>query len=411
MSSKAELEHEELEALIDVSLTVNASLEWEKVLESIMAVTTSVMKVEASALMLVNEEETELSFQVAEGDKAKTVKEMRIKMGEGIAGWVAKERKPAIVNDVSSDSRFIGATDESTGFTTKSILCVPMQTKEKLLGVIEVINRLDGSAFTEHDQLLCSAIANQAAIALENSRLHEEKINQERLVAIGQTVAGLAHCIKNILNSIGGGSYILEAGVKRQDPDKVERGWGIVKKNNQFMEQLVLDMLSYSKERKPEYSEVDINEVCESVCQLCGEMAKTKNAELLLEGNPSIGPVQIDEKGIKRCLMNLVSNAVDASEEKEGTVRVSTGQAEEEGRFVIKVQDSGYGISEENIEKLFRVFFSTKGSKGTGLGLPVTHKIITEHGGKIDVESVIDEGTTFTITLPKKPIVQEEVQA
>jgi len=329
-----------------------------------------------------------------------------MKVGEGIAGWVARERKPAIVNDVASDPRFSRVADDATSFQTKAILSVPMQTKTRLLGVIEVINRLDGSAFSEHDQHLCEAIAGQAAIALENARLHEEKLRQERLAAVGQTVAGLAHCIKNILNAIGGGSYIVDAGLKREDQAKIDEGWNIVKSNNLFLKQLVLDMLSYSKERKPEYSTLDINDVCESVCLLCEEMARRKKSEIIFEREPSIGLVKVDETGIKRCLMNLVGNAVDACGKEGGCVRLSTGWAEEAGRFVIRIQDNGCGISDEHKQNLFQAFFSTKGSKGTGLGLPVTHKIITEHGGRIDVESEVGNGTTFLITLPKEPLLK-----
>ena len=404
MPATPELDHEELQALIEVSRTVNASLDWDEVLESIMSLTTRVMKVEASALMLLNEEGTNLSFRVAQGEKAMVMKTIRVKVGEGIAGWVARERKPAIVNDVRSDPRFTGATDDSTGFQTKSVLCVPMQTKNGLLGVIEVINRLDERQFSERNQRLCEAIANQAAIALENARLHEEKIRQERLAAIGQTVAGLAHCIKNILNALGGGAYILESGLKKQEHDKVAKGWDIVKRNNQFLSQLVLDMLSYSKEREPAYSEVDINDVCESVCELCRETARMKKTEIVFEGDSSIGPVKVDETGIKRCLMNLVGNAVDACGAEGGRVRVSTGLAGEAGRFLIRVRDNGAGIPDEHRQKLFHAFFSTKGSKGTGLGLPVTYKIITEHRGRIDVETEAGNGTTFLITLPKGPL-------
>jgi len=403
MPSAAELGREELHALIDVSRTVNASLKWDEVLESIMSVTTRVMKVEASSLLLLNEEGTELSFQVARGDKSEIVKTLRVKVGEGIAGWVAQEKKPAIVNDVQSDPRFTRTADKTTGFKTKGVLCVPMQTQERFLGVIEVINRLDGREFSDHDQLLCEAIASQASIALENARLHEERIRQERLAAIGQTVAGLAHCIKNILNALGGGAYIVDDGLDKGDLAKVGNGWEIVKSNNQFLSQLVLDMLTYSKEREPEYAEVDINDVCISVQQLCKEMARKKKARVIFEGDPSIGFVKVDETGIKRCLINLVGNALDACEEEGGVVRITTGSADEAGRFFIRVEDNGCGVPDEHKQKLFQAFFSTKRSKGSGLGLPVTHKVITEHRGRIDVESKEGKGTTFLITLPKQP--------
>jgi signal transduction histidine kinase len=397
-----EVDHEAFQALIEVSRAINAGLEWNDVLESVMSVTTRVMKVEASALMLLNEAGTELSFQVARGDKAAAVKTIRVKVGEGIAGWVAREWKPAVVNDVRSDPRFTGSTDNTTGFQTRAILCVPLQTRARQLGVIEVINRLDRRDFTEKDVVLCEAIAAQVAISLENARLHEERIKRERLAAVGQTVAGLAHCIKNILNAVAGGAYILDAGLNKQDAQQVAKGWDTVKRNNQFLSQLVLDMLSYSKEREPAYAEVDINDVCQSVLRMCGEVASRKNVNLTFEAAWAGGQVRVDETGIKRCLMNLLGNAVDACGEEDGRVRLSTA-AGEDGFFVIRIEDNGCGISEEAKAKLFQVFFSTKGSKGTGLGLPVTHKIITEHRGRIDVESAPGKGTAFVIALPCRP--------
>ena len=240
-------------------------------------------------------------------------------------------------------------------------------------------------------------------MAIDNARLQDQRVNQERLAAIGQTVSGLAHCIKNILNVIVNGSHILDYGIKQNDLEKVAKGWDIVKNSNTFLSQLVLDMLTYSKERMPECRALDINEVCQSICKLCTEMGRAHNTEIIFEGDPSLEAVRADEKDIKRCLINLMVNAMDACGEEGGVVRVSTGLSEKEDHYFITINDNGCGIPEEQQEYLFEVFFSTKGSKGTGLGLAVTKKIIEEHKGLIEVESEFGYGTTFTITLPKKP--------
>jgi signal transduction histidine kinase len=213
----------------------------------------------------------------------------------------------------------------------------------------------------------------------------------------------LAHCIKNIMHAVGGGSYILDAGLNTSDLAKAAKGWDIVKRNNEFLKQLVLDMLSYSKEREPGSSVVDINETCESACRLFKDMARSKATEIVFEKDPSVGTVAVDKTSIKRCLNNLLRNAVEACGDDGGIVRIATGSNHEKDEFVIRIQDNGCGISEENKPKLFQVFFSTKGSMGTGLGLAVVHKIITEHRGRIEVESEVGKGTTFIITLPKEP--------
>nr|MBC8383655.1 HAMP domain-containing histidine kinase [Candidatus Cloacimonadota bacterium] len=191
-------------------------------------------------------------------------------------------------------------------------------------------------------------------------------------------------------------------GLKKENLSNVGKGWGIVKKNNEFMKELVLDMLSYSKEREPEYETVDVNELVKSVCELMEQKGKEKNITMLFLPEESLNEVEIDAKGVKRCVLNLISNAIDACEEVEkGNVEVSVQNTR--GKiFRIHVADSGVGMSPETQAKLFQVFFSTKGSKGTGLGLAVSYKIIKEHGGNISVDSEKGKGTKFTITLPKK---------
>jgi len=390
------------DALLKIIRTINSHLNLDKVLESVMDVTTQTMQVEASSLVLIDEDTNELLFHVTEGEKAKIIKTIRMKEGEGIVGWVIKKEKPVLANDVSKDKRFYKDADKKSGFITKSILCVPMCTSDKCLGAIEVINKINGEDFDDADIIFLEAITSQAAITIENAKLHDRIVKNERLAAIGQTVSGLAHCIKNILNGVQGGSYILDLGLKKENLSNVGKGWSIVKKNNEFMKELVLDMLSYSKEREPEYETVDVNELVKSVCELMEQKGKEKNISMQFLPEESLNEVEIDAKGVKRCVLNLISNAIDACEEVDkGNVDVSVQNTR--GKiFRIHVADSGVGMSPETHAKLFRVFFSTKGSKGTGLGLAVSYKIIKEHGGNISVDSEKGKGTKFTITLPKK---------
>lgn len=390
------------DALLKIIRTINSHLNLDEVLKSVMDVTTQAMRVEASSLVLIDDETNELLFHVTEGEKAKIIKTIRMKAGEGIVGWVIQRTTPVLVNDVSKDKRFYKAADKKSGFITKSILCVPMNTSSKCLGAIEVINKIGGKNFDETDKIFLEAISSQAAIAIDNAKLHEQIVKNERLAAIGQTVSGLAHCIKNILNGIQGGSYILDLGLRRENSSNIEKGWSIVKKNNEFMKELVLDMLSYSKEREPEYEIVNVNELVKSVCELMEQKGKEKKVTLRFKPEETLKDVEIDPKGIKRCILNLVSNAIDACEEMgEGKVEISIQDTR--GKFFnIHVNDSGIGMEPEILSKLFQIFFSTKGSRGTGLGLAVSYKIIKEHGGNISVDSEKGKGTKFTITLPKK---------
>ena len=238
----------------------------------------------------------------------------------------------------------------------------------------------------------------------EIKRLERELVNAERLAAIGQTVAGMAHCIKNILHGLKGGSYLVDIGINKDNTDKLKTGWQMVQRNIGRTSDLVQDLLSYSKERDPELKPCLPNEIAGDVCELMKTLAEENNVVIKKKFSPSIGEVVLDPRTIHRCLMNLVSNAIDAcrfDESSPKTHRVTVETSLEKDLFVVfDVRDNGSGMTDEVKARLFASFFSTKGSQGTGLGLLVTGKLIEEHKGTIDVTSQLGQGTTFTIRLP-----------
>jgi two-component system NtrC family sensor kinase len=240
----------------------------------------------------------------------------------------------------------------------------------------------------------------------EIKRLEKELINSERLAAVGQTVAGLAHYIKNILIGLKGGRYIVDVALDKNDTDKLKGGWQAIKRNIGRISDLVLDLLTYSKEREPEYENCLPNEIVNDVCELLEVTAREHHIEIIKDFDPSIHEVLMDPRSIHRSLLNLVSNAIDActSDESSGLkwqIRVKT-TLEKGNTISFEVKDNGSGMSDEVRANLFESFFSTKQGKGTGLGLLVTRKLIEEHQGKIDITSKLGEGTTFTILLPFK---------
>ena len=276
-------------------------------------------------------------------------------------------------------------------------------------------------------------------------RLEKELIKSERLAAIGQTVAGLAHGVKNILNGLKGGLYIVNTALKNgaaglaaenkkidysmtsalpfqarslkriidnneteRQQKKLKTGWEMVERNIHKVSDLVLDLLSYSKEREPEYEIYNPNIIADEVCDLMESKAKEYDIDLIRDIDREMGEIYLDPKGIHSCLLNLVSNAIDAcvfdlDTQKHWHVKVRT-QRENESGMAFEVIDNGCGMGEETQSKLFAEFFSTKGTRGTGLGLLVTQKIVNEHGGTMDVVSQLGKGTTFTIRLPGKKV-------
>lgn len=377
----------------------------QELLEVIIAESRDATDADAGSLLLYDEATDELYFDVALGESGETtaqknLKRIRLKVGQGVAGTVAQTLTPLNIRDAHSDSRWFSKADDQSGFVTTSLLAVPIAQRGQLIGVLEVLNKRSPGGFSDHDEKVLAVIATQAALVLENAKLYAENMRQARLSALGEGIAGAAHCIKNILNSIDGGSFIVQRALQKEDLSRASKGWEILSRNMGLMRELVLDMLTYSKQRKPENEEVDLKELCKAIVDSMGETAVAKQVTLTADLCDEIRQVTLDPNGIRRCLLNLVGNAMDATEPGSGVVTLSTRPAQQAGYLEISVQDNGCGMSKETQKQLFQPFFSTKGSKGTGLGLSVSHKIVAEQDGEFVVNSELGAGTEFVIRLP-----------
>lgn len=237
-------------------------------------------------------------------------------------------------------------------------------------------------------------------------KLEREKQASDRLAVVGQTVAGLAHGIKNILQGLEGGVYVVQTAIDDNDQPLLSRGWSMVQNNIGRISELVQDLLNYSKERAPQYEETDVNDLAEEVCALFDIRAKERSVLIERDFDPDIGlgeKIYLDQRGIHTCLSNLVSNALDACEmdlNKDQNRIVVRTRADDHTGVIFEISDDGVGMDEETKTKIFGSFFSTKGSRGTGLGLLVSSKIVLEHGGEISFDSELGKGSTFSIRLP-----------
>ncbi len=236
-------------------------------------------------------------------------------------------------------------------------------------------------------------------------------LRKERLAAIGQTVAGVAHGIKNILHGLKGGRHLVDVGIAHQDNVRLQNGWDMVKRNIDRTSDLVMDLLRYSKERSPEREPCRPNEIVEEVCALVIEEAQAQDVALVKDFDPAIGIVIMDPHSLHSVLLNLLSNAVDACRDdaddtKNHQVTMRT-RREEEGLLRFEIRDNGIGMSADVQARLFTSFFSTKGHLGTGLGMMVTRKLIEEDDGSIEVESAPGEGTAVLVRLPYRAVDQK----
>lgn len=242
-------------------------------------------------------------------------------------------------------------------------------------------------------------------------RLEKQLVQSERLAAIGQTSATIAHAIKNIVGGLKGGVYVVNKGFELSNQNYLQDGWGMVQRNITKISSLAMDLLTYSKERKPDYRSAQVNEVAAEVVELMRTRAEEFRVNLTLEASDGLEPIAIDVNGIHQCLVNLVSNAIDACwpelcGHEQGQVTVRTYR-HPDWAVCLEVEDNGCGIEESDKEKIFTTFFSTKGADGTGLGLMNVQKIAREHQGRMEVESEPNKGSVFRLLLPSGPTEEQ----
>jgi len=236
----------------------------------------------------------------------------------------------------------------------------------------------------------------------EFKRLQNELVSQEKRSAIGQTVAGMAHYIKNILNGLEGGVYMVNTSMRKKKPELLSRGWSIVEKNINKISDLVINMLMYSEEKEPDLDYCSPNDIAEEVFDLIVEKAAQSQVRLVKDFDRDMDECYLDQRGLQHCLLNVGAFAIDAlskDPQKDGTsVVIKTGK--EEGGIRFDVVVSGLDLPEEIKDKPFEQFFTVKGSRGRGFGLLVAQKIVEENGGSITFESTPGKGGTFSIHLP-----------
>jgi signal transduction histidine kinase len=279
-----------------------------------------------------------------------------------------------------------------------SILSIPLRTTKEKYGLF-IIGRERKKGFTPEEISLMIAGSTVVSFTISNLKLMQKMIMNERLVMIGQIISGLSHDLRNILTKFENGIYFIESGIEEKDMEDIKIGKDILKKNYVKLKEFVLSMVDYSRDREISFEEVDLHSLIEDVVSYFEAILKEKNIKLLKEFDENLKYVKVDKHRIERMISNLIQNSIDAVKENEGIIKIKTKSIE--NAFQIIIEDNGCGIPEKNLDKIFDIFFTTKGSRGTGFGLAIVEKVVKEHNGKIEVNSKVGEGTIFTITLPK----------
>jgi len=413
---------EKLGGAIEVGSIVNSTLNLAEVLALTMRYANRVTNSMASTLMLLDDSTGELVFSVPTGPKAEVLTDIRIPSGKGVAGWVARYEEPALVTNAGEDARFYAEVDRMTGFETKSIVCVPLKAKKKLIGVLQVVNKVDGDAFTSEDAVLLRIFANQAAMAIENARLYAELrdrlaqeidmqkklADSEKFRALGQMASGMAHDFNNVLMGIEGNVslLLLETGPEDGSHEKFRDIEEYVKSGAEVTRQL----LQFSRAGRQQMEPVDMNAIVDKGIRLFGRTKK--EIRIVTNYRKDLWTAEVNQEQIEQVLLNLFVNAWQAMPgggnihiETEN-VRVGRKTSKQSGmtagRYIkVSITDSGEGMDEATRERIFEPFFTTKQmGRGTGLGLATAYGTIRDHGGIIDVRSRPGQGTTIDLYLP-----------
>ncbi len=264
-------------------------------------------------------------------------------------------------------------------------------------------NKLLGSAAFYHD-------------LREVKQLEREKLAAERLAAVGQTVAGLAHGVKNIMTGLEGGLYLMKSGLDRGNDERIREGFDMLGRNIGRVSVFVRTLLDFSRGRTPTAKVVSPLAMAEETVTLFMDAAAKEGVTLRMESAGEVAPAPFDAEGMHTCLSNLVTNAIDACRSSErGSREVVLSVREEPDTYpfrvppsvpptavVFEVRDNGLGMDYEVQQKVFTNFFTTKGAHGTGLGLLLTRKIVQEHGGTVAIESKPGEGTAIRLVFPRR---------
>ena len=395
-----------VQVMYRTALAVSHTLDIDELLGRILQLVAEWVEADRGCIMLADPETRDLRIKARRDRTAADPGSMAI--SRTILDYVMERREGVLTSDAQEDDRFAsGGSVVRTG--VREAICVPMQGRYDVVGVIYVdtitpLADVVGGGhrrFTDEHLKLMIAIGHQAALAVEDTTYYSAMVQSERLAAVGQTIATLSHHIKNILQGIRGGSYLVEMGLENDDVAVLQKGWDIVRRNQNKIQSLVMDMLSFSKDREPEFVETDlaglVADVVETVQQRADEAGVTIRRDVP-EGLPH---VMLDPEAMSRAILTVVTNALDAVEERpDGMVTIAATVDSAAALVRITVADNGPGMSAETLAEIFTLFVSTKGSRGTGLGLTVSRKILREHGGDIRASSVEGEGSTFTLEFP-----------
>ena len=396
------------EIMYRTALAVSRTLDIDQLLHQILDLIFQWVRCDRGCIMLTDLESGELRPSCRR-NRVANQPSARMSISKTILEYVCKKEEGVLTSDACDDDRWNSSASISAGGIREAI-CVPMKGRYGNVGVIYIDTSISAGkhaltserVFNEEHLKMLVAIGHQAALAIEDTNYYQSMVHAERLAAMGQTIATLSHHIKNIVQGLRGGGYLIDQGIKTNDLAVVKNGWRICERNQERIETFVMDMLTMSKDRKPNRAAVDLRTIIDEVVEISATHAKDKSVSLNWQRPATFLELMLDGEAIHRAILNLIGNAIDACADKSDGI-VEIGLTTTSDQIRVEVRDNGIGIAENDLNRIFSMFESNKGNRGTGLGLPVSLKIAKEHGGTIELRSEVGSGTIFELVLPIKP--------
>jgi nitrogen-specific signal transduction histidine kinase len=393
--SRESLSKQHLQRLASVAESLQSVFDLDELLGALMDMLFDIFKPDRGVILLRDETTGELIPRVKRPRQENQPISATI-LKKAIDGHIA-----LLISDIAGDERF-NAAESILAQSILAAICCPLVCRDKVLGVLYIDTKSHLLTYQKEDLTLLNIIAANAAIAIDDALLVQQKLEAERLAAAGLAVANISHYIKNLLTGMSGSTQLIERGLENRNLQVVEDAWPILKRANDRIAGLVRDMLTYSRKREPELEEGNLNDLLKEVCESQASRAQLAHCALVLELADDLPDSCFDSKGLHDTLLNLVGNAIEACEPLPGSrITLRSGYNAQTDNLWVWISDTGPGIPENIRKRILDPFFSTKGSRGTGLGLAIARKTLEEHGGHLSVDSQEGQGATFKIRLPR----------
>jgi signal transduction histidine kinase len=378
--------------LAEISRNLASTVDLNILLDRITEAAAHVSGSEAASILLFDENQGQLYFESATNLDEPLMRGLIVPVEDSIAGWIVTNGQPVIIDDTQNDPRHFSQVGKATNVTTTSLLGVPLIAKDKVIGALEAINKIDGH-FTQDDQEILMDLGAQAAVAIENARLFQQS----------DLIAEMVHELRTPLASLRTASHLLMR--KDVSQEQLHKVVGIIDNETTRLIEMTtsfLDLARLESGRIPFNSELfDPTGLLQECVGLMKDKATEKNLRLNLYIPNELPQVKGDRDKIKQVVLNLISNAVNYNK-PSGTITVAGHRQQNE--LLISVNVTGPGIRKADMVHLFDKFYRSQATEasvqGTGLGLAICKKIVEAHNGHIDVQSEIGVGTTFSVHLP-----------